>query len=169
MELEEDALGRFERYRDRLEGPWQKENDRVEFEHAGLPCLMVRQPHAGHWCGYVGLFPGHKYYKKAYQDCEDVDVHGGLTYSNACEGHVCHTPKEGEPDDVWWLGFDCAHAYDYCPGHDLERIGKIMASEGLGNPFIEWFWQSDRERNHYWTEEEVKREVMKLAEGLARV
>lgn len=166
--MNEESL--FIKYRKHLEGPWQNEPDRVEFEHKGFPCLMVRQPHSGHWCGYVGLPPGHKFYQKDYQEIEwAADAHGGLTYSNACQGDVCHTPKEGEPDDVWWLGFDCAHSGDYCPGHDLGRIGKIMANEGLENPYIEWFWRSDQDRNHYWTEEEVKREVMKLAEGLARV
>jgi hypothetical protein len=25
-------------------------------------------------------------------------------------------PWDGEPDDVWWFGFDCAHIGDVCPG-----------------------------------------------------
>jgi hypothetical protein len=29
--------------------------------------------------------------------------------------HICHTPSAGEPDDVWWFGFDCAHCGDLCP------------------------------------------------------
>jgi hypothetical protein len=29
---------------------------------------------------------------------------------------ICHVPDEGEPDDIWWFGFDCAHAGDLCPG-----------------------------------------------------
>ena len=24
---------------------------------------------------------------------------------------------EGEPEKVWWLGFDCAHAGDVCPAY----------------------------------------------------
>lgn len=31
-------------------GPWQDEPDRVEWEHAGLPCLMVRSRDLGQWC-----------------------------------------------------------------------------------------------------------------------
>lgn len=31
---------------------------------------------------------------------------------------ICHIPGDGEPDDVWWFGFDCAHAGDHCPGYD---------------------------------------------------
>lgn len=28
---------------------------------------------------------------------------------------VCHRVEPGEDDDVWWLGFDCAHSGDHCP------------------------------------------------------
>lgn len=39
--------------------------------------------------------------------------------------NICHVPAEGEPDDVWWFGFDCSHAGDVAPGmpYDLERMG----------------------------------------------
>jgi hypothetical protein len=58
-------------------------------------------------------------------------VHGGLTFSGAC-GHgdpakgICHITGEGEPDTVWWFGFDCAHYGDSCPSH---RSG--MLSQGV--------------------------------------
>jgi len=94
------------------DGPWQTEPDRAEWEHAGLPCLAVRHESSGHWCGYAAVPPGHPLHGKGYDDV-DVDAHGGLTYASACSGHVCHVPKPGEPDDVWWFGFDCAHAGDY--------------------------------------------------------
>ncbi len=101
-------------------GPWQTEPDRVEFECLGLPCLMVRQQDAGHWCGYVAVPPGHPWHGMDFAGSFDQDdrpeVHGGLTYSEKCQGKVCHVPKLGEPDDVWWLGFDCAHAWDFRPG-----------------------------------------------------
>ena len=110
------------------DGPWQTEPDRVEFEHAGLPCLMVRQPSSGHWCGYAAVQPGHPYHGKDY-DTPDVEAHGGLTYARGCQGPVCHVPKPGEPDDVWWFGFDCAHAGDWSPGYrrygsTFERIAE---------------------------------------------
>lgn len=50
-----------------------------------------------------------------------LDVHGGLTYSGACSGEICHVPKPGEEDDVWWFGFDTAHCDDLVPG--LLEIG----------------------------------------------
>lgn len=94
-------------------GPWQDEPDRKEWKHAGLPCLMSRGP-SGHWCGYVAVPPGHPAHGKHY-DGVDVNVHGGLTYADKCQGAICHVPEPGDPDDVWWLGFDCAHARDLSP------------------------------------------------------
>lgn len=96
-------------------GPWQDEPDRLEFEHVGLPCLIVRSSRSGVLCGYVAVPPGHPWHGKNFGDV-DGDVHGGLTYSAKCAGRICHVPKPGEPDDVWWLGFDCSHLYDVRPG-----------------------------------------------------
>lgn len=31
---------------------------------------------------------------------------------------ICHIPGAGEPDHVWWFGFDCAHCDDHCPSMD---------------------------------------------------
>jgi hypothetical protein len=45
----------------------------------------------------------------------DVDVHGGLTYADRCQGTICHVPESGRSHDVWWFGFDCAHAFDLAP------------------------------------------------------
>jgi hypothetical protein len=95
-------------------GPWDGEPDRVEFEAEGFPCLLVRSQSTGTWCGYVGVPPGHPCHGKGYDDVS-VQVHGGLTYADKCAGHICHVPKPGATDDVWWLGFDLGHAWDLCP------------------------------------------------------
>lgn len=95
-------------------GPWNSEPDRVEFEHHGFPCLIVRA-RLGALCGYVGVPPTHKLYEKNYSEAP-VDIHGGLTYSDKCQGYICHVPKPGETDERWWFGFDCAHAWDIIPG-----------------------------------------------------
>lgn len=144
-------------------GPWQTEPDRIEWEHVGLTCLMLRTDHMGNWCGYVAVPPGHPWHGHRYSECvmgcetvpakpmepigkmpvpdsiqkshmerkhfscqEDyqsghtpesiIDVHGGLTYSGLCSGHICHVPKPGQPDNVFWFGFDCAHGGDGMPG-----------------------------------------------------
>ena len=95
-------------------GPWMTEPDRKEWRHAGFPCLIVRVEHHGAWCGYVAVPPGHPWHGKGYDDI-NAEVHGGLTYAEKCGGAVCHVSGPGEPDDVWWLGFDHAHAGDLCP------------------------------------------------------
>lgn len=104
-------------------GPWDDEPDRIEWvdEETGLPCLMKRN-HAGTWCGYAAVNPGHPLHGIGYEDLvfsddpsADIEVHGGLTYSGFCEGEICHVPAPGEPDDVFWYGFDCNHIYDVSP------------------------------------------------------
>jgi hypothetical protein len=84
---------------------WDNEPDRIEFESLGLPCLIVRNDFGGVLCGYVGVPEGHPWYHKNYEQIKNDDqvfVHG-------------HTPKPGESDKVWWLGFDCGHAGDIVP------------------------------------------------------
>lgn len=129
-------------------GPWQGEADRVEWRHRGLPCLIVRQGF-GALCGYVAVPPGHPAHSRDGSEV-DVAVHGGLTYSAECEGRICHVPEHGESDRVWWLGFDCAHAWDFVPGlHAKLRQDMLPVSMT------------------YKTIEFVTRQVNSLAEQLA--
>lgn len=93
-------------------GPWDSESDREDFVHAGLSCFVQRN-RMGAWYGYVGVPKDHPFYGKDYDDVEPYpDVHGGLTYADRCNEHLCHIPQEGMPSDVWWLGFDTAHFMD---------------------------------------------------------
>lgn len=101
-------------------GPWQAEPDKRQWQDpaTGMPCLIVRGP-SGALCGYVGVTKDHPLHGKSYDDA-DVSVHGGLTFADSCDHGeesvgICHVPGPGEPDDVWWFGFDCAHSGDYCP------------------------------------------------------
>lgn len=115
------------------EGPWVDEPDKIQWtdEATGLPCMIHRGP-VGSLCGYVGVPPEHPLHGKG---CEapHVDVHGGLTYANRCmEGDdpatgICHVPGPGEPEDVWWFGFDCAHLmYDIAPAMAVrERVMEL--------------------------------------------
>jgi len=115
-------------------GPWQDEPDKMQFPDpiTGLPCLIVRN-FSGALCGYVGVAEGHPYYGKDYNNIE-ADVHGGLTFANACSPggdeakHICHLPGEGEPDHVWWFGFDCAHSGDLSPKMH-QRYGSLHYAE----------------------------------------
>lgn len=178
-------------------GPWDVEPDRLEWRDAatGMPCLIVRN-HLGSLCGYVGVPPGHPFHGIDYAgcalawacndakgerswDCKHrpealVDVHGGLTYADRCNAPsgICHVAKPDEPDDVWWLGFDCAHGGDVTPAMDAMRaaLGKIKLP-GLkvptaltsGSPFDE-VWKPTYKDVDY-----VKGECAQLAAQLADV
>lgn len=133
-------------------GPWDDEPNRAEWRYKDLPCLIVRN-RSGALCGYVGVPPGHPVHGKHYDDVE-VDVHGGLTFSAGCHGAICHVPEPGEPDAVWWLGFDCAHCGDAHPW-----------PKGLSEKHPGLFIWRDGER--YWSMPMVKSEVERLADQLA--
>ena len=108
-----------------VDGPWKQEPDKMQWLDTAtkLPCLIVRNP-AGALCGYVGIAEDHRHFGISYGDInQDLRVHGGLTFSDFCnpaenesEG-ICHLPDEGEPDHIFWLGFDCSHAFDLSPAH----------------------------------------------------
>ena len=109
---------------------------------SGLTCAAVFVPMrgmAGHRCGYVGVPTGHVLHGKEYHEPVEAlrpmlaatlespmgdrgimtlfcntgeptpelifDVHGSLTFSG--KGYW----PDADPD-LWWFGFDCAHAGD---------------------------------------------------------
>jgi hypothetical protein len=138
------------------DGPWDGEPDRVEWRHeSGLPCLIVRN-FTGAWCGYVGVGREHPDYERPYKHI-DVDVHGGLTYSDRCQGQgqICHEAGPGEPDEMWWVGFDCAHVFDLVPG--MEAIERTLA------PHIPWAELEAVYRDVAY----VRAEVERLADQMA--
>lgn len=123
------------------DGPWCREPDKAQWvdEATGLDCLIVRGPITGALCGYVGVPPGHPFHGQsrsgdspASAAIRDLAVHGGVNFTSLCqEGGedgwaVCHVPEPGRPEQVWWLGFDCSHAWDLAPtmrARMLELIG----------------------------------------------
>lgn len=132
------------------DGPWQNEPDRIDFEWHGLPCLMLRTEKMGNWCGYVAVGPDHPWYGVGYSNCTAkpkcdeskadghcvhspeslLEVHGGITYADHCAGHICHVPKPGQPDNVFWFGFDCAHFNDGMPGYRVVLGDDNLFSHG---------------------------------------
>lgn len=145
------------------DGPWMTEPDRVSWRtKAGLPGLAVRN-HFGAWCGYAAVSPGHPDYEKDY-DAVPVEVHGGLTYAEHCQGHICHVPEPGESEEAWWLGLDCCHAWDYSPGLEAtvaSAAGRAMRFPGadlLGNGL---FHETYRDLTY------IQGEVESLAQQLA--
>lgn len=145
-------------------GPWQDEPDRLEWRHKGVPCLIVRNPTGFNLCGYAAVNPGHPWHGKSYggEDGIDAIAHGGLTFADKCmpNGPVCHVAQPGEPEDVWWLGFDCAHYMDRMPGYDA--LSQEMHFK-LGSPKRA---MSFLDHASYKTVEYVKAECERLAEQI---
>ena len=110
-------------------GPWDTEPDKLQWIDLAtdLDCLIVRN-RLGALCGYVGVAAGHPWYGSDYDDVS-ADAHGGLTYAEKCRDPICHVPQPGRSDDIWWLGFDCCHFGDLCPG-DL-FIPTISIPDGI--------------------------------------
>jgi hypothetical protein len=149
-------------------GEWDGEPDEVQWgdEATGLACLLVRHPYYGHWCGYVGVPPGHPLYGEDYNDIAvPITVHGGLTFSNTFL--IAGNPAEDiyrmqlENDKLahsrWWFGFDCVHLYDLSP-YDLVRAKH-------GYPFTLSVDQYDKYRNLPY----VKNQCGELAKQLAAI
>lgn len=113
------------------DGPWKGEPDRLDWvdEHTGYECMIRRGITSGALCGYVRVPYGHPCFPVDYHDAFDrVQVHGGLTFSGAWN------------DDAmdWWLGFDCAHHFDYAPALSMrwERMVEMDPHLGkLADPF----------------------------------
>jgi hypothetical protein len=157
------------------EGPWQTEPDRVQWQHAGYACLITRHPSFGSLCAYVGVDRAHPLYGQEWDaegsPIDDLEVHGGVNYSAKCRGHICHVPEPGMPDDVWWLGFECAHAFDLAPAMEA-RMKKLKP---LSSPFLDipkWPQMVEEMRDrlgmreHYRDLPYVKAECESLAEQL---
>lgn len=106
-------------------GPWQSEPDKKQWTdlETGYPCLIVRNTRHGNLCGYVGVTKPHPLYgaDSGSESMKRLSVHGGVNFTNKCQPSeseskgVCHVVNHDEDDDVWWVGFDCAHWSDLVP------------------------------------------------------
>ena len=120
------------------DGPWKTEPDKRQWPtEAGLPGLIVRGP-VGALCGYVGVPAGHPFHGLHYDQATErgmLDAHGGLTFSRGCSSsenearNICHIAEDGDPDDVWWFGFDCAHLNDIIPCYDSFSLRQKYGEE----------------------------------------
>lgn len=111
--------------------------------------VLVRHNFLGYRCGYVGVPKGHPLYGTGYDKAEDMGLHahGGLTFAGEFEALG---------DGLWYLGFDCAHAWD-APDPDL------MTDEWVARGHAR-FLPPDA---HMWTLEEVKDECEDLAKQIS--
>lgn len=131
LRVERHEDGGFMRPReDWGEGLWQREPDLVEWRHESGLALLMNRSSTGAWCGYVGLPPPHRYYARHYGKIEENASHQGLTFADYGGGHISHTPRDGESREVWWIGFDCAHAWDLAPA--MEALTRSVMPEFTG-------------------------------------
>lgn len=95
------------------DGPWNKEPNKIYFKASGFDCMVKRVGEFGTLCGYVGVTKDHPLFDVPYTNEKflDLSVHGGITFSERCVDDICHPGK----NKVFWLGFDCGHAFDYIP------------------------------------------------------
>ena len=124
--------------------PWLDEPNEMEFEHCGLKCKILRVLTIGHLCGYVGIPENHRFYKKSYDDLNEInelEVHGGLNFAG----------KINAKDGLWFFGFDAAHCGDLIP---------FMPP----GPFRSSIYESQEYRDISFMEKECE----KLAEFLAK-
>ena len=113
--------------------------------------LMVHETPSMRWyTGYVGVSSPHPFYGKGYDDVElEVEIHGGLTYA----GEGMESWKE--MGDLWFLGFDTAHAQD-------DVYSEAYLAEHPDFPVFKGY------KGHRWTPDEVAEETEKLAKELKR-
>lgn len=89
-------------------GPWEGEPDIELWRTGGYACLVARHPHFGCLNGYVGLPPTHSLYGEPVTEFRGFRAHGGITFAGRLDQRFCK-------GDLWWLGFDCGHAFDIAP------------------------------------------------------
>lgn len=129
----------------------KKEGNAYHFIHASTQyeCFLRRSPTTGAWCGYVMLPIDHPFHDLSYDDVEGMDdveinVHGGLTYS-----------------ERGLFGFDCSHSWDYYPMQNWGLLGEFVT--GMANIF-EHMQRNNDPNITYKTKEYAIKEVNNLAE-----
>jgi hypothetical protein len=133
------------------ERPWEHEPDQEEWVHelTGYKCTVRRHQTLGSLNGYVAIPKGHRVWGYGYDDVDDADVHGGLTYA-----------EEDKETGEWVFGFDCSHGGDFSPKL-LANIMRFSSHEDL-ETMLELKLRTEVYRTFEW----VKAEVCSLARQL---
>jgi hypothetical protein len=91
-----------------IQGEWTYEPHYLSFAKLGIRCFVVRNIHGFYLCGYIAVPEQHQWHGEGYDDLP-AKAHGGLTYADYGKDHPVL------PDDLYLVGFDCAHAGDLVP------------------------------------------------------
>lgn len=92
--------------------PKTNEKEWTDTETGYLCTITKMTGGGGHYCGYVAIPSTHALADRSIDDLAYIAVHGGVTFAEP--GMSVHG------DQVWIVGFDCAHYFDYIPNY---RIG----------------------------------------------
>ncbi len=124
--------------------------------HESFDWVVIKNPMLGFRCGYVRVSPGHPWHGQGHDDVS-AEVHGGLTFAEA--DLPCTNATEGKPDNGWWLGFDCGHAWD---AQDRGLVSPAFCSS-LSN----LYHHMHDPGNTLWTQEMVEAECRSLCDQAA--
>lgn len=115
---------------------------RIELERAAI-CGFIYHivTYGTHPCCYIEIPEGHRYFRVDYDNIDDIDCHGGLTYSGGDNWF--------ETKHDWTIGWDYAHC------GDLYYLKLIDGGECR--------FMSDKA----WTIEELREEVKEVIKQLA--
>lgn len=97
-----------------------------------------------HPTAYISIPQNHKYYKKDWEDI-DLQVHGGITYSES----YLHLSEDIEISG-WYIGWDYAHLMDWYGGDDDLEL-----------------WTEFKRKK--WTTEEILEEVKEAIKQLGEI
>ena len=130
-----------------------------EWKNGEFNCKIIFTQ-LGHRCGYVGVPKGHPMFGRDYNKCiEDIDCHGGLTYSGF---------RDDNSKEYWYFGFDCAHADD---GVDIESLKKygfdISPFLSMFLPIVE-LWEPN-ESSQFKTKEFCEEQCNSIAEQIKQI
>lgn len=115
------------------------------------PTLLVILKGPASLCAYVGIPASHPMAGKDY-DHVDLDVHGGLTYSDA---ELINVPE----DKYYWYGWDYAHGGDKS-FYELSPTIREMRKR-LGVDF--------HIKDHGWTVPDVYRDAYRILPSLRKL
>lgn len=100
-----------------------------------ISILKSIHPTGQHYCGYIEINENSYFFKKHMFDCNELKVHGGITYSedgNEFLHAIIDRDSVYEAYDfhknVWILGFDCLHWGDMRDPKNFDYVYKELHS-----------------------------------------
>lgn len=123
-------------------------HNEINTEHQNFKYKFDWSNDCGYANGYVAIPPEHPLYGRRYDDF-DVDIHGGLTFSESAALVKTHfNPNFLElcelndiPDDYWVFGFDTMHYMDTLDYWSREMV--IAEVKKLEKFFVNYVENSD--------------------------